>query len=271
MAIIPGTTDVFLLENARTERYKHYQKEIATGDIDGVNTTYNVSNTMGFPVGNVLGSAVPLAQYVDTDDDYLRKDFIVYFELDGVDTVVDTQTWTITASLAGAIEISPAPEATDADKVKVSYCDGKEDVSNQITNIAIGGGGRPLEYVTVQGGKKIQIRKAQDPKTLSFDLLSVDEGWSYLLNGQLVEETSGSDYIKGDVGAGQTDSYAFFIIMEDKETGNYRVEQFHNAAPSSNEKTLPSDSYMNESAAFESAPQDYAELTLLNNQNESGC
>lgn len=267
---VPGTTDVFLLENARTERYIHYNKEIATGDIDGANTDYEVTNTMGYPIGTVLGGSLPLAHYVDSDGEYLRKDFVVYFELDGVDTVVDTQTWTITATVAGVVTINPAPETTDADKVKISYCHTKEDVSNQITNIALGGGGRPLEYVTVQGGKKIQIKKAQDPKTLSFDLLSVDEGWSYLVNGQLVEETSGSNYIKGDVGAGQTDSYAFFIIMEDKETGNYRVEQFHNAAPSSNEKTLPSDSYMNESAAFESAPQDYAELTLLNNQNESG-
>jgi len=47
--------------------------------------------------------------------------------------------------------------------------------------------------------------------------LSVDEGWSYLLNGQLVEETSGSDYIKGDVGAGQTDSYAFSLLWKIKK------------------------------------------------------
>ena len=134
--------------------------------------------------------------------------------------------------------------------------------------MTIGGGGRPLEFVTVQGGIKIKIAKAQEQKTVSFEVLSVDGGFVHFINGVEVSETiagasSGSDILKGTVGAQTRTPRTIVLKVDDPETGNDRIELFYNVLGVSDEGAAPSDGFYSETAGFECAPQDYCRLTRL--------
>jgi len=261
----PGETKVFLMENAETSIWTHVEKEICTETPDGNETEFTVSTAPAAITGLVSGTAQP--QYVNSDGEYFRKDALVFFRLNGRDTVVDTQTWTITIATT-TVTISPAPETTDADAVVVSYSHTESDRSDEIINVTPAGGGRPLEFVTVQGGIKVRIEKAQEQKTISFEVLSVDGGFVQYVNGNEVSETiagatSGSDVLKGSVGAQTRGAKTIVIKVDDPETDNERIECFYNVVGVSDEGSAPSDGYWNETCSFECAPQDYCRLTRL--------
>ena len=260
----PGETKVFLMENSGTEIYDHVEKEICSETPDGIETAFTVTTA---PL-NITGiSATVEPQYVDASDDYFRKDVLVFYRKDGKDTVVDTGTNVITIS-SSTVTFATPPEATEADAVVVSYSHTKSDRSDEITNTTPAGGGRPVEYVTVQGGEKVRIQKTQEAKTVTFDVLSVDGGFVDYVNGVLVSETiagavSGSDVLKGTVGAQTRSRKTIVVKVDDPETGNDRIEIFYNVVAVTNEGTAPSDGYWGETAAFECPPQDYCRMTRL--------
>jgi len=260
----PGETKVFLMENATTEIYTHVEKEISSTAVDGINKAFTISGT---PV-NITGiSATVEPQFVDASGDYFRKDVLVLYRLDGRDSVVNTTTNAVTIS-STTVTFATEPATAEADDVIVSYCHTKTDRSDEIVSMAIGGGGRPVEYVTVQGGEKVRIEKAQEAKTVSFEILSVDGGFVHFVNGLEVEETiagatSGSDLVKGTVGTQSRTRRTIVLKVDDPETDNDRIEIFYNVVGVTDEGSAPSDGYYSETAGFECPPQDYCRLTRL--------
>ncbi len=260
----PGETKVFLMENATTEIYTHVEKEICSETPDGAETDFTVTTA---PASITGLSSSALSQYVDASDDYFRKDVLIYYRKDGKDTVVDTTTNAITIS-STTLTFATAPTTTQADSILASYSYTKSDRSDEIVSMTIGGGGRPLEFVTVQGGDKVRIEKSQEQKTVSFDILSVDGGFVDYVNGPLVSETiagasSGSDILKGSVGSTTRISRTIVLKIDDPETNNDRIELFFNVVGVSDEGSAPSDGYYSETCGFECAPQDYCRLTRL--------
>jgi len=259
----PGETKVFLMENASTDIYTHVEKEISSVDPDGIETDFTVTTT---PV-DITGLGGPYSQYVDASDNYFRKDVLVFYRKDGADSVVDTGANAITIS-GSTVTFATAPAITEADKVVISYEHTKDSRTDEIVNMTPAGGGRPVEYVTVQGGEKIRIEKAQEAKTIALEVLSVDGGFVDFVNGSTVEETiagatSGSDTLKGTVGAQARTRRTIVLKIDDPETDNDRIELFFNVVGVSDEGTAPSDGYYSESCSFECPPQDYCRLTRL--------
>ena len=258
----PGETKAFLMENAVTEIYTHVEEEIADGTIAG--KAFTVTTAPAAVTGIVAGS--PQAQYKDGDD-FFRKDVLVLFRKDGKDTPVDTTSNVITIS---GTDITFASEVStdDADNVIVSYSHSKSDRSDEIVNLTPAGGGRPVEWVTVQGGEKVRIEKTQEAKTVSLEVLSVDGGFVQYVNGTEISETiagasSGSDVLKGSVGAQTRGRKTLICKVDDPETGNDRIECFFNVVGVSDEGAAPSDGYWSETCGFECPPQDYCRITRL--------
>jgi hypothetical protein len=134
-----------------------------------------------------------------------------------------------------------------------------------------GGGGRPVEYVTVQGGEKIRIEKPQDQKTVQLKVLSVDGGFVHFVNGKAIQQTiagvtSGSDILEGTVGFQARTRRTIILTIDDPETNNVRIECFFNVVGVTCEGTAPSDGYYSETCNFECPPQDYCRLTRLAGQ-----
>lgn len=261
----PGETKVFLMENATTEIYTHVEKEISANTPDGAETDFPVTTAIAAITGIVSGS--PESQYVDASGNYFRKDVLVFFRKDGKDTVVDTATNAITISGSTAT-FATAPTTAEADSVVMSYSHTKSDRSDEIVNTTPAGGGRPVEYVTVQGGEKVRIEKAQEAKTITFEVLSVDGGFVDYVNGIEVSETiagavSGSDVLKGTVGAQTRTRRTIVVKVDDPETDNDRIEIFFNVVAVADEGTAPSDGYWSETCSFECPPQDYCRITRL--------
>lgn len=260
----PGETKVFLMENATTELYTHVEKEICSETPDSIETEFTVSTTPASVTGL---DTLALAQYVDGDLNYFRKDVLVFYRKDGKDTVVDTTSNAVTIATT-VVTFATAPTAVEADSVVVSYGHTKSDRSDEIIGVTVSGGGRPLEYVTVQGGEKVRIEKAQEQKSVAFEVLSVDGGFVQYVNGNELSETiagasSGSDVLKGSVGAQTRTRKTIVITIEDPETANERIECFFNVVGVADEGSAPSDGYYSETCTFECPPQDYCRLTRL--------
>lgn len=260
----PGKTKAFLMEHSSTQIYTHVEKEICSETPDGIITDFTVTTA---PVSITGLSASALSQYVDADDDYFRKDVLVFFRKAGADTVVDTTTNAITIS-GTTISFATEPTTDEADSIVVSYAHTLADRSDEIVNTTPAGGGRPTEYVVVQGGERVRIEKVQEQKTVSFEVLSVDGGFVDYVNGVEVQETiagsvSGSDLLKGTVGSQTRGKKTIVVKVDDPETDNDRIECFHNVVAVTNEGTAPSDGYWSESCSFECPPQDYCRLTRL--------
>ncbi|MCP3684479.1 MAG: hypothetical protein GY861_17580 [bacterium] len=260
-----GETKVFLMENASTQIFNHVEKEISATTVDGAETDFEVLVAPVSVTGIVAGSPQP--QYVDADDDYFRKDVLVFYRKDGLDTVVDTGANAITIS-GTTITFAAAPTTSEADSVVVSSSHTPSNRTDEIVNLTPAGGARPVEFVTVQGGDKVRIEKVQEQKTIAFEVLSVDGGFVHFVNGGEVEETiagatSGSDILKGTVGAQTRTPRTIVTTVTDPETSNSRIECFFNVVGVSDEGAAPSDGYWSETCGFECAPQDYCRLTRL--------
>ncbi len=259
-----GETKVFLMENAETEIYSHVEKEISTTTVDGVETDFEVTTAPSAVTGIVSGS--PQCQY-HNGTNYFRKDVLVFYRKDGKDTVVDTNANAITIS-GTTITFATAPTTDEADDVVVSYSHTKADRTDEVISLTPGGGGRSVEWVTVQGGEKVRIEKTQEAKTISFEILSVDGGFVDYVNGVLISETiagatSGSDILKGSFGTQTRSRRTIIVRVDDPETDNERIECFFNVVAVSNEGSAPSDGYWSETCGFECPPQDYGRITRL--------
>ncbi len=261
----PGETKAFLMENAVTKIYTHVEKEICGGAVNGSYVDFTVTTAPVSVTGLHASTIYP--QYVDASGNYFRKDVLVFYRKDGKDTVVDTTANAVTIS-GSTITFATAPTTTEADKVIASSSHTKSDRSDEIVNMTFSGGGRPVEYVTVQGGEKVRIEKTQEAKTVALEVLSVDGGFVAYVNGIEVQETiagatSGSDILKGTVGAQTRTRRTIVCKVDDPETGNDRIECFFNVVGVSDEGAAPSDGYWSENISFECPPQDHCRITRL--------
>lgn len=261
--VYEGETKVFLMENATTDIYTHVEKEIASGAINGSNKAFTVATA---PAAITGIAATAQVQYKNGSS-FFRKDVLVYYRKDGKDTIVDTTINAITISTT-TLTFATAPATSEADSVVVSYSHTKTDRSDEIINCTVGGGGRPVEYVTVQGGQKVRIERTQEAKTVSLEVLSVDNGFVGYVNGADVSQTiagatSGSDILKGSVGAQARGRKTIIVNITDPETNNERWEIFWNVVGVTDEGSAPSDSYFSETCSFECPPQDYQRMVRL--------
>jgi hypothetical protein len=260
-----GETKVFLMENATTNIYTHVEKELASGAINSSNKAYTVTTAPVAITGLTVAAQV---QYVETaTQNYFRKDVMVWYRKNGADTPVDTTANPITISTT-TLTFTTAPTATQADFVVVSYSHTASNRTDEVINTTPAGGGRPVEYVTVQGGEKIRIEKPQDQKTIQFEVLSVDGGFAHFVNGvdltqTIAGATSGSDILHGTVGAQTRGKKTIVVKVTDPDTDNDRIEVFYNVVGVTCEGTAPSDGYWKETVSFECPPQDYCRLTRL--------
>ena len=126
----PGETKVFLMEHSSTEIYTHVEKEICAETPDGSILEFTVGTA---PVSVTGLSATVYPQYVDGDENYFRKDVLVFYRKDGKDTVVDTASNAITIS-STTITFATEPTTSESDKVIVSYSHTKADRSDEIVN-----------------------------------------------------------------------------------------------------------------------------------------
>ncbi len=258
-----GETKAFLMENSVTEIYTHVENEICPETPDSIETDFEVTTAPSAITGLTV---LAQAQYHDGAN-YFRKDVLVLYRKDGKDTVVDTNANAITIS-GTTITFATGPTAVEADSVIVSYSHTKSDRSDEIVNMTLGGGGRPVEYVTVQGGDKVRIEKTQEAKTVALEVLSVDGGFVHYVNGVEVSQTvagavSGSDVLKGTVGSQTRTRRTIVCKVDDPETDNDRIECFHNVVGVTDEGSAPSDGYWSENVGFECPPQDYCRITRL--------
>lgn len=284
MAVTKGVTEVLTGDELRTFIYeRHYQREIATGSITG-----SVSGTAGFTTTHkiepVVGDSTELtgwsgsilAQYVDANGTYFRRDYFIETLKNGVISPLNTTTYPVTTPAAlgstGSFSITGSLPGSVAGSILVSYSSSLVEKTDEVTNVSIGGGGRVNTYVAVQNGKRVKITSVQESRTVSIEALSIQHGWIEYLNGDPIiavsidNETSGqsgSDLLRGSVG-GQTRATSKTIVVRqyDAITGNQTLDCFFNVDQVSNETARPSEGQATETAGFDCKSEDYCRLDL---------
>lgn len=276
-----GLTEVLTGDELRTFIYeRHYQREIASGDIDGSNAEYETTHKMEAVIGDATEltgwSGSPQAQYTDAQGIYFRKDVFIETIKNGKISPLNTNTHPVTivpGNATGSFTVStPIPAAT-AGSLLVSYSASLVEKTDEVTNFSVGGGGRANTYVAVQNGKRVKVTSVQEARTVSIEALSIQGGWVAYLNGQAIIETinntttSGSDLLRGSVGAQNRPTSITIIERQyDSITGNQDIDAFFNVDEVSNDITKPSEGQATETAGFDCQPQDYGKLDIRNEQ-----
>ena len=276
----PGRTEILTGDNLRTFIYEqHYQREIASGDIDGSNKEYTTTHKMEAVIGDSTAltgwTGSPSAQYTDAAGNYYRKDVLIETIKNGRVSPLNTSTYAITilaGNATGSFTAGTAIPASVAGSLLVSYSASVTEKTDEVTGVSIGGGGRANSYIVVQGGKRIKVQAVQESRTVSIEALSIGGGWVEYLNGTEVSETidnttSGSDIVTGSVGATER-CYSKTIVVRqyDPRTGNQVLDTFFNVDQVSNDTTRPSEGQATETAGFDCQPQDYCRVTIDSQQ-----
>ena len=275
-----GNSEILTGDNLRTFIYEqHYEREIATGDINGSNQEYTTAHKMEAVIGDATTltgwTGSPQAQYTDAAGLYFRKDVFIETLKSGKISPLNTSTYAVTikaGNATGSFTIATAVPASVAGSLLVSYSASLNERTDEITNLSIGGGGRANTYVVVQNGKRVKVTAVQESRTVSIEALSIAGGWVSYLNGADVTQTinnttSGSDLVKGTVGTA-TRTYGKTIISRqyDPRTGNQVIEAMYNVDEVSNDTTRPSEGQATETVGFDCKPQDYNRLNIQNQQ-----
>ena len=258
----PGKTEYLLGEDCATKIYAHTNREKTTGTVNGINKEFVMSGT---PVAVTELSATIQAQYYSASSTYFRKDVFVEYYYEGVFTPVDTNSNSISIS-GTTITFTTAPATTEAAWVAASWSNSVDNRTSEVTNVTIGGGGRPVERIVVEGGTTINIDKIQENKTVTFEVLSVEEGFVDYINGSLVTETSGSDYIDGTVGQQTRSAKTIIRRTTDVRTSNVRIDCFFNVKAVTLEGSEPVDGAKKETVSFETTPLDFCRLSVRDDQ-----
>ena len=275
-----GNSEIFTGDNLRTFIYEqHYEREIASGAIDGTNKEYTTDHKMEAVMGDAFDvtgwSGSPQVQYTDAKGKYFRKDVFIETIKDGRISPLNTATYTVSivaGNATGSFTVGTAVPASVADKLLVSYSASLNERTDEITNTTIGGGGRANTYVVVQNGKRVKVTAVQESRTVSLEALSIAGGWVNYLNGTSVSQsidntTSGSDLLKGTVGAQERPFGKTLITRQnDPRTGNQVIEALYNIDAVSDDTARPSEGQATETVGFDCKPQDYCRVELGNQQ-----
>lgn len=277
-----GISEILTGDNLRTYiAEQHYQREIATGAINGTGTqAFTTTHKIEAVIGNATlltgWQGSPQPQYTNSAGNYYRRDCFVEYMKAGKISPLNTNTYPVTikaGNATGSITISGSLPASVAGSIVLSYSASIVERSDEITNVSISGGGRPNSYVVVQNGKRIKIEGVQEQRTVSIEALNLPGyGWVDYLNGAILSNSidnsiSGSDLLKGTTGA--TDrAYSKTVVFRqiDPLTGNQVLDALFNVSQVSNDTNRPSENQATETAAFECSPQDYTRISILNGQ-----
>lgn len=274
-----GTTDILTGDNLRTFIYEqHVEREIATGDIDGSNADYTTARKMEAVMGDATGlsgwSGSPQSQYTDSDGNYFRKDVYIETLKSGVIAALNTSTYAVSIVIGatGSFTVGTAIPASVAGSLLVSYSASLAERTDEITNVAISGGGRANTYIVVQNGKRVKVTSVQESRSVSIEAISIQRGWVEYLNGDPISQsidntTSGSDLLTASQGA-RTRTYGKTIIFRqtDPKTDNQVIDALFNVDQVSNDTGRPSEGQATETAGFDCEPQDYTRVEIRNQQ-----
>ena len=269
-----GIPEVLIGDNLSTYIYEqHYQREIATGTIDGTGTQeFSTTHKMEAVIGDAseidAWTGSPLPQYVDASGNYGRRDVFIETLKSGKFSPLNTTTYpvTIIPGATGSFTVSGSLPASVAGSLVVSYSASLREVTDLVTTLDVSGGGRSNNYVVVQGGKRIKYSSVQEQRTVSIGALSIDNTWVKYLNGtdvttSITSDVSGSDSVNISTGA-TTRTYPKTVVcrQDDPATGNQVIEAFFNVDQVSNDTSRPSEGQATETAVFECQPQDYTRI-----------
>ncbi len=279
--VTKGVTEVLTGDELSTFIYeRHYQREIASGDIDASNQEYTTSHKIEDPIGNATEltgwTGSPLSQYTDSNGDFFRKDVFIETLKNGKISPLNTNTYAVTVlagNATGSFTVATAIPVAVAGSLLVSYSSSLVERTDEVTNVSVGGGGRANTYVAVQGGKRVKVTSVQESRTVSIEALSIQQGWIEYLNGRAITETidnqtsSGSDLLRGSQGAQIRPTPITIVVRQyDTITGNQTIEAFFNVDGVTNETTRPSEGQATETAGFDCQPQDYTRMDIKNEQ-----
>lgn len=275
-----GTTEILTGDNLKTYIYEqHYQREIASGLIDGSNKEYTTTKKMEAVIGDSSAltgwTGSPQAQYTDAAGNYFRKDVLIETLKSGTISPLNTVTYAVSivaGNATGSFVMTTAIPASVAGSLLVSYSASLSERTDEITNVSIAGGGRANTFVVVQGGKRVKVTSVQESRTVSIEAVSLERGWVDYLNGAIINQSidntvSGSDLLQASQGAA-TRAYSKTIVVRqhDPKTDNQVIEAFFNVDQVSNDTGRPSEGQATETAGFDCAPQDYTKISIKNQQ-----
>ena len=274
-----GVTEVLTGDNLKTYVWeRHYEREIASGDINGANKEHTTTHKIEDPIGNATElsgwTGSPQAQYTDSNGDYFRKDVFIETLKSGKVSPLNTSTYVVSVvagNATGSFVMTTAIPASVAGSLLVSYSSSMREVTDEVTNFSIAGGGKANTYVVVQGGKRVKISGVHESRTVSIEALSIGKGWVEYLNGVNIQQSidntsSGSDLLNG-VQGGQTRTPKDIVVrQEDPITGNQVIDAFFNVDQVSNDTARPSEGQATETAGFDCEPADSTRISIENQQ-----
>jgi|GEM_PF-3114337 len=274
-----GNSEVLTGDNLRTFIYEqHYEREIATGDINGTNKEYTTTHKMEAVMGDATTlsgwSGSPQAQYTDSSGNYYRKDVFIETLKNGSISPLNTSTYAVSIVIGttGSFVMTTAVPASVAGSLLISYSASLNERTDEITNVSLGGGGRANTYVVVQNGKRVKVTAVQESRTVSIEAISIANGWTQYLNGSIVSQsinnaTSGSDLVEATIGTATRDYGKTIILRQyDPRTGNQVIEALYNVDGVSDDTARPSEGQATETVGFDCKPQDYGRVSIKNQQ-----
>jgi len=255
------TTEVWYPENADVKIYSHVEKEIAGSAIDGVNDTFTIANVAAAITGLDINGSV-LAQYVDANGSAARRDVQVYFRLNGADTLYDTTaTGSIVFNASGSwLAFETPPTTALADSVVATYVHTVAEKTEEVTTVSESGGNRPVEFITVYGGKKIKVTKTQEPFSVDIEVLKSDLDFAEFVLGFVVDETITGSAVATTSGANKRSSKTILIDNTDPDTSNEMKLIYWNVSGTSKTLDAPAEEHYTEKVTFECKPEDKTEI-----------
>lgn len=255
------STEVWYPENANVYVYDHVEKETATGTIDGSNKTFTISNAAA-PITGLDTNGSVLPQYVDANGSVARRDALVYLRKNGADTIYDTTaTGSIVFNASGStFDFEVAPTSSDADSVVVTYVHTRAEKTEEVITVSESGGDRPVEFITVYGGKKIKVNKTQEPFSVDVEVLKSDLDFAELVMGYVVTESIGGSTVKTTSGGNKRANKALLIDNTDPDTSNQMKLIYWNVSGTSKTIDAPAEEHYTEKITFECKPEDKTEI-----------
>ena len=257
-------TEVWRPEDSDVRLYTHVEKEVLTGSIPGSVFTTSGSQISAIFRTDIETNGSPLAQYAASTGSIARRDCLIYMQKSGKDTEWNTASVSASITTTGSVTFSDNIAAGTADNVVMSYSHTLQDKSNEVTEVSESGGGRPVEYITVYGGKKIAIKRVQDPFHVDITVLKSNLDFAAMINGETVLEIRDSiGSVTTSRGGDKRLPRTMVIEDTDPENDNQLFFVYYNVLGVSKEVGGPADAHFTETVGFDCKPEDKVEIHIL--------
>lgn len=256
-------TEVWYPENAQVYVYDHQEKDVATGTIDSVGSSFVLSTNPSAVFGsyfNTNGSAQ--TQYVDANGSFARRDIQVYARKNGADTIWNTSSdGSIIAINGSELVFETAPTTEQADNIVATYAYNKSEKSDEVLSVSESGGERPVEFIQVYSGKQIKVSRTQQPFSVDVEILKGDLSFAEIVNGhQVTESIAGSGSVYTVTGASTRANRTIIVDGVDPETTNRMILAYWNVSGTTKSLDGPAEENYTETVTFQSKAEDKTEI-----------